>query len=79
MIRILNKYYRTRDLDSCDFDVLDMVGFEASEKVEFKRKKYEDINAVGKIDFIYAVGLYVSALKTEIDNGFERKAIVKGD
>lgn len=79
MVKVVNEYYHMFRHKKCNYDVLDLLGFDFSKKNEFKRKSMKDIDEIGKNDFIYVTGVYVPALKTEEDNGLERKAIVKGD
>lgn len=79
MIEVVNNYYRSHYLKKCSYDVLDLLEVGSIEKLEFKRKSMKDIDEIGKTDFVYVVGIYVPALRTEENNGLERKAIVKGD
>ena len=79
MIEKVNNFYHNRSNKPCDYDVLVLLGTETGKKSEYRRKYMRDMDNAGKNDFLCIEGIYVPALRTEEDNGYEKKAIVKGD
>ena len=81
LIKAINQFYKTtyKEEKYQSFDVLDCLGLDENEKVEFDRKSMRDLVDSRNTDFVDAVGIYVPALRRENGIDLEEKALIKGD
>ena len=79
-IHAINGYYKQLYTEESyqEFDVLDCLGFENSDKVKFERKTMRDLSNARGADYLDAVELYVPAFRKTKEE-IVYKAYIKGE